>query len=370
MKILFITFGSQINSSSRTRVYQYLPFFDKDNIDYKVLNNFNAIPYLLSNYIHSNNFKFGPISKIISFILYRLVNLFNFFNVFYSAFQIMRASFLMFFGEYNILFIQKVFFPVFIIRFLKRCNKRLVFDFDDAIYTQQGLFRNQSRFDKLVPLFDLIIIENNESEAYLKRVCNANILKIIGPIDTDRYYPIKLNEKESIVIGWIGSPSTQKYLNLISTALINICNEYKNVVFETVGAGHLNVEGIRIIQKKWTYDTEVKNIRNFDIGIMPLLDNEWTRGKGGYKLLQYMAMGIPSCASPVQINKKLIVDGSNGYLLHNEEDWFKKLSHLIENKEIRNRMGDSGRKMAKDQFSFHFYYPILKKHLSRIAKTC
>jgi len=113
----------------------------------------------------------------------------------------------------------------------------------------------------------------------------------------------------------------------------------------------LNIDNIQISKKDWNLETEVNNLRNFDIGIMPLTDDDWAKGKGGYKLLQYMAMGIPCCASPVGINKQLIVEGSTGFLVNGQEDWFDKLSYLIENKSIRDKMGMNGRKRVKEFYS-------------------
>ena len=106
-------------------------------------------------------------------------------------------------------------------------------------------------------------------------------------------------------------------------------------------------------------ETEVADLQSFDIGIMPLPDNEWTRGKGGYKLLQYMAVGVPCVASPVGINKELIRDGENGFLATTEEEWYEKLSLLIDNPELRREMGRRGRAYVVRNHSFEAAAPKL-----------
>lgn len=365
MKLLFLTFGSSLIPSSRTRVYQYLPFFERDGFCYKVIHNFNDVPYLLKNINNSISFKIRRqfLKKCAHLGFRLLINFFNICNVFYSVLQITKSVLLLIFSNYDVFFVQKVFLPISLLRFLKWRNKILIFDFDDAIYTQRGYFRNQKRFNRMIPLFDLVVLENDDSEEYVRSLSDVSILRITGPIDTDRYQSNGVRGSEFIYIGWIGSPSTQKYVYTISDAISSICKKFPNVVFETIGAGKLDIDNSRINQKDWLYLTEVENLQNFDIGIMPLSDDKWTKGKGGYKLLQYMALGIPCCASPVGINNKLVVEGVNGFLPNSTEEWIVRLSSLIENCDLRSEMGRNGRVIAEREYSFQSYYPLIRGKL-------
>lgn len=126
-----------------------------------------------------------------------------------------------------------------------------------------------------------------------------------------------------------------------------------------MGVGKINFAGVNATLKKWRLDNEVATLQSFDIGIMVLPDNEWTRGKGGYKLLQYMAVGIPCVASPVGINKELIRDGENGFLATTEEEWYENLSLLIDNPELRKKMGMRGRDFVVRNYSFEVAAPKL-----------
>ena len=113
----------------------------------------------------------------------------------------------------------------------------------------------------------------------------------------------------------------------------------------------------------------MENLQDFDIGIMPLADDEWSRGKGGYKLLQYMAIGIPCVASPVGTNNRIILEGINGFLSSSEDEWMKKLSLLIENSDLRYRMGIAGRKIAEENYSLKVAVPKMARILRLIKRT-
>lgn len=362
MKILFFTFGPEVVASSRTRVYQYLPFFRKDGITYKVIPAFTGIPYKLMAAV---SFDKGC-SKIRRLIDKLHIMFWNAFNACFAVFQAARVVFTAIFFSYDLVFVQKVFLPLFVLRAFRFFKVRIVFDFDDAIYTQQGFFRNRKRFDKMISLYDLIVLENYETAQYSRSCGNSNIIIITGPIDTKRYWPRKNCDVRRVTIGWIGSTTTQKYLYLIKKVCASLCRKYPNLDILTIGAGNLDFKGVRLIQKKWVLDTEVRDMQIFDIGIMPLSDDEWSRGKGGYKLLQYMSLGIPCCTSPVGINKILVKDGRNGFLVETESEWFEKLSSLIEDDQLRMKMGATGRRMTENLYSLDAAYPKLKQALIKL----
>ncbi|MCK4816159.1 glycosyltransferase family 4 protein, partial [bacterium] len=166
-------------------------------------------------------------------------------------------------------------------------------------------------------------------------------------------------DNDKVVIGWIGSSSTTPYLSILFPVFRRLCRTHPNAYIKLIGATPINIPDVRVKQVDWDLETEVEELQEFDIGIMPLPDNEWTRGKGGYKLLQYMAVGIPCVASPVGINKELIRDGENGFLATTEEEWYEKLSLLIENPEIRKRMGLRERDFVVKNYSFEVAAPKL-----------
>jgi glycosyltransferase involved in cell wall biosynthesis len=159
-------------------------------------------------------------------------------------------------------------------------------------------------------------------------------------------------ERDKVIIGWIGSPQNTFYLEPLLPVFQRICEKYEQVCFSFIGSAPVEYTGVNLHLVKWELHTETFELQKFDIGIMPLPDDEWTRGKGGYKLLQYMALGIPSVAAPVGINSSLLEDGENGFLATSEQEWFDRLSYLVEHEPERKRMGAIAREKAVMEYSF------------------
>lgn len=361
MKILFLAMGTEILASSRTRVYQYLPHLKKNKIKYKVINR-DPGWYIQSLMSGHTGFRRGFETLIAGF---------------YRVLQILRFLFLAPF--YDVVFIQKVLLPLPVQDFIRFLNKNIVFDFDDAIYSKdipsfhgRGKEKADIRDIRLRHQFKIsksIVIENKYTGKYASQY-NQNVVAITGPIDADHYYPRPEEpEDKEVIAGWVGSPPTTLYLKPLYNVFKKLTQKYPELKFIFIGAAELKIEGVNLAIKKWVLDTEVADLQELDIGIMPLPDDEWTRGKGGYKLLQYMAIGIPCVASPVGINTELVQEGLNGLLAKNEEEWIDKLSRLIEDKELRQEMGKKAREIAVERYSFGAATPVLIAALSGIVEN-
>jgi len=344
MKILFLTYGNETVASSRTRVFQYLPYLKSQNHSTSIL-------------IYENNSFFSP-------TLYR-----------YGIF----LAFLLLIPFYEVVFIQKVLFGLPVIRFLKLWikifRKIVVFDFDDAIFTtpKNVKIREQQlslgvRFRNTVRLSDLVVLENAFNKSNVENLVE-NILVITGPIDTNRYHPRVSESRRDVVIGWIGSPSTTMYLEPLIPILFQLQRKYPHISFKTIGASPITFPGLRIKQVPWNLQTEVPELHEFDIGVMPLTDDEWSQGKGGYKILQYMALGIPAIASPVGVNSELIVDGHSGFLPLTIEDWRDKLDLLGSSEKFRMELGKFGRQLAIEKYSFEVSSPRLFNAISKLLHS-
>jgi glycosyltransferase involved in cell wall biosynthesis len=353
--------GDERLASSRTRVFQYIPHLTKHGISSKIIIYFDRLTrnstLVPAGFKVSNNDTFKKSYKTVVVGLLKSIARvpFRFIAKIYTVSVIIRIFFYSFF--YDILFIQKVILPVWAIRLNKRLYLKIVFDFDDAIFTgKQNRISERakirSNFFETLRCTELAIVENAYNAEIVKPYCASLI--ITGPIDTDRYAPLLTKQHSPVlVIGWIGSPSTTKYLFLLQNVFSRICEKYENVIIKTIGAGYIDAKDFRLEQATWSLETEVEELQKFDIGIMPLTDDDWTRGKGGYKLLQYMALGIPSVASPVGVNNELIIDGVNGYLANTEDEWFVALSTLIDNEVLRKNMGRQARDIAENKYSFY-----------------
>jgi len=266
-------------------------------------------------------------------------------------------------GEFSLVFIiREAFFigpPVFE-RKIAKTGVPIVFDFDDAIWLENvsennRLFKKLKFFSKTSEIISLSIwvIAGNEYLANYARQFNTNVKVIPTTIDTSYHVPRgNHDEHYPVVIGWTGSKTTSVYLREIIEVLRNIKRRFgEKVEIYVIGDENFKDEQIEVVAVPWRRDTEIADLHRIDIGIMPLPDNEWTRGKCGLKLLQYMALEIPAVASPVGVNTEIITHGENGFLAKTHEEWERYLSMLIEDSSLRSKLGRAGRKTVEERYS-------------------
>lgn len=280
-----------------------------------------------------------------------------------------RFAFLtkLFFSEfrYDICIIQKRLLSSLEISILRHAAKKIVFDFDDAIWTDQkeaslpGFGKKWNRFQNTTSAVDLVVAGNK----YLADAIRGNIPKFISPtpIDTQYYSPKKTCDVNfSPIIGWMG---TSSYIPGTETAIRSIRTISKNKIRMISNAlpdkRLLNdVEFIR-----WSPENELSQLQNISIGIMPLSDDGYTRGKCGFKLLQYMSCKVVPIASAVGFNREVITHGIDGFLVENESQWAEYAKILIDNKKLREKMANSARKTVENRFDLRNTTSALLSHL-------
>jgi glycosyltransferase involved in cell wall biosynthesis len=157
--------------------------------------------------------------------------------------------------------------------------------------------------------------------------------------------------KTRIVVGWTGTHSTLKYLYDSTETLKRIESQFDNVEFMVIADQRPNLPLKNISFVPWNYDTEIRDLMNFDIGIMPLPDDKWAKGKCGFKALQYMALKVQAIASPVGVNVEIIDHGKNGFLCSTQEEWIAAIATLIRDPSLRRTMGELGRQKVIDRYS-------------------
>ncbi|MDP6776794.1 MAG: glycosyltransferase family 4 protein [Candidatus Latescibacteria bacterium] len=264
-------------------------------------------------------------------------------------------------SRYDAVLMQRVIFPPPVPRLLRRRRRRIVYDFDDAIFTthdpgEDWAARIQTWYHRrglpaMLASASHTVVENDYTRAYAQAHCPA-VSIITGPIDTDRYSPGAFREApDPIVLGWIGSTTTERYLDQIRDPLEALSLRHPGLGLLLIGAQAFEVGAMSVERLDWDLDTEVSALRRIDIGLMPLPDNPWTRGKGGYKLLQYLSMGIPAVASPVGINREIVEHGRSGFLASNDAEWTEYLEALMADPELRRRMRSAGREKMVAQYS-------------------
>ena len=249
----------------------------------------------------------------------------------------------------------------------------LVVDCDDAIFHRYdrhclALVRGTlgSKIDAVMRRADLVIAGSLYLADRAQSAGARRVEVVPTAVDLERYHATgpKLDAKP-IVIGWIGSPKTAPYLHSVERLLAQM----PGIFCVAIGARKDQVAGGPFVAKPWSEATEVELLRGLDIGIMPLPDEPWTRGKCGYKLIQYMACGLPVVASPVGVNSTIVRHGENGFLASTEGQWTEALARLVAQPDLRRRMGSAGRKMVESEFSLQVLAPRLEGLLRGLSAS-
>jgi glycosyltransferase involved in cell wall biosynthesis len=336
-KILIVTDGNVDHPSSRIRALQYIPYLKSEGFDVKWL------PRIPPKSIKSG------LDRIL-FALKKRVFL-------------LRIFISILIGNFEILFVQRFFVPVWLLSYCKRKRKILVFDFDDAIYISSIDKWAEEKTISAIKKADLVISSCTALNDYSKRF-NGNSIIITSAVDTKVITPT--NEKTKLfTIGWIGSEWTSKYLSVLEPVFNDLSKKYKFRLL-LVGAKvsvNFNCKTKRV---KWSLETENNYLNKMDIGIMPLFDNEFERAKGGFKLFQYMSAGKPVLASPVGINNGIVLHGENGFLCETEKDWYTAFCDLMDDEILRKKMGNRGRELMIEKYGLDVCAVQLVKNLKKL----
>lgn len=247
---------------------------------------------------------------------------------------------------------------------LRFANKPIIYDFDDAVfhrYDQHPRTIIRSILgNKLAPLLrnsDIAFCGNAYLEDYAKEYCHHTEI-IPTTIDIDRYQT-KQKSDATPTLGWIGSPSTWSYCVPFTDLFSSFVNSHQASML-VVGAGN---KPLPFTFRDWSEVSEVSDIQSMDIGLMPLSDDPWARGKCGYKLIQYMACGLPVIASPVGVNRDIVEHGVSGLLASTETEWCDAITLLLADAALRERMGKAGREKIEAHYSIQLVGPRIAKHI-------
>lgn len=248
--------------------------------------------------------------------------------------------------------------PIFEFIISKILRKKIIYDFDDAIWIP-----NTSNENRLVRWFKAFwkvkylckwsykISAGNEFLCAYAKQYNKSVVLVPTCVDTNtQHNQLKAQLTEEVVVGWTGSHSTMKYLDNVSPMLKSLSEETKaEVVVISNKPPQFSFPKLHFIP--WQESTEIQDLMRLNIGLMPLEDDAWSEGKCGFKLIQYMALGIPAVASPVGVNKSIIEDGINGFLCVDKSQWQAAIKKLIDDPVLRSAMGESGRQKIINQYS-------------------
>lgn len=355
LRVLLLTKYGRMGASSRMRTLQYVPWLEKSGIEVEV-------QYLLPDEMLSQRYQKGgyglPLVK--------------------SYAQRCRA--LLRREQFALLWIEKEALPWWPLSFEQSLldGVSYVLDYDDAIFHNYDMHSNpvlrrlfKHRLDGLMAKAALVVSGNS----YLaKRAHDAGApwVEVLPTVVDVSGYSATGSAKASSLDGllrvvWIGSPSTTRYLRLLHEPL-KILSKRVPFVLRVIGGGDdFRLAGVTVENFEWTEESEAASIASCDIGIMPLLDTPWERGKCGYKLIQYMACGLPVVASSVGVNQEIVCD-ANGFLANTDTDWVEQLFTLLHDKRRRLAMGAQGRKLIEMKYCIQQTGPHLVELLRSAAR--
>ena len=265
--------------------------------------------------------------------------------------------------DYDIIFIQKKRLWRWQLWYLKRKHIKIIYDFDDAVMFKSPVdgggksFKRERTFARMVRYSNEVIAGNQ----YLKSQAlpyNKNIIILPTAIDTSKYTMKDYRRsKEKISIGWIGSKSSLPFLKELTPAFDYIASQYKSVELKIICNVFFDCKTMPVIKKTWALEDENSDLQDIDIGLAPLPNHEWTKGKCATKLLQYLSIGIPVVCSPVGVHNEIIQEGVNGLFAASIEEWIEKIALLIKDKTLRERIGLEGKKTVESHYSLKANVP-------------
>jgi glycosyltransferase involved in cell wall biosynthesis len=329
VKVLFLIQGWEV-AASRYRVLQYLPYLEKRGVETEV----DTYPRGNSEYV----------------------------------------QFLKKVADYDVLFLQRKRFNPPFLQFLRLRAKGIVYDFDDAVMYRNSTAPSpysrtrQKRFARIIKAADYVIAGNyflrDQAAKFSERV-----IVIPSAIDRERY-SVKdyQDKKDKVTIGWIGDHGSIHYLQRMRPIFEKLGRRYSGLELKIICNTFFNCTNIEVVKKPWSQKEEVVDLQSLDIGVMPLLDDPWSWGKCGLKILQYYGVGIPVVCTPVGINRDVVQNGLNGFWAMTNEEWIEKLSALIEDPSLRQKMGLQGRELVRKSYSIQGCAPTLYGVLHEVAQ--
>lgn len=349
MRIIFLTRFGQQGASSRMRLLQYLPWCESKAIECVVAPLFDDAMLL-------RKYQYGG---------YSLLEL--------LAAYWRRVRALMGRHQFDLVWIEKEALPWFPAWFERWLLRRVpyVLDFDDAIFHNYDLHRSAwvrrfygRRIDRLMKDARLVIAGNR----YLANravAAGARWIEVIHTVVDLARYPAKQTYSDATKprIVWIGSPSTVQYLLELAEPL-GVLAKRQPFTLRVIGGGAITMPGVDVESLPWSADTEAAVIAECDVGIMPLRDTPWEQGKCAYKLIQYMACGLPTVASPIGANRDVVIEGETGFFADTTYAWVEKMELLLGDAALRQRLGQAGRARVEGEYCLQQTAPRLVRLLT------
>jgi glycosyltransferase involved in cell wall biosynthesis len=254
----------------------------------------------------------------------------------------------------------------------------IVYDFDDAIFLPAvseanraiSFLKDPGKTASIIRRSRAVTVGNSFLAAYARQY-NSDVEVIPTAVDTTRWVPRSDASRPAgpLVVGWIGSPTTFAYLEGLAEVLRRVAARHP-FVLKVSGAGRpVNFPGLDVRVEPWSLDREVELFNTCDIGVYPLTDDDWSRGKCGFKAIQFMACGVPVVAASVGVNREIVQDGVNGFLASTPGEWLEKFERLLTEADLRAQFGEAGRRTIEERYSLQVTAPKLVATFQRALGT-
>lgn len=346
-RLIVLSRYSALGASSRLRMFQYVPHLRKYwDID--------IAPFFGDGYLEALYSGRRDVLQIAASYARRL-----------------SATFRL--GRFDLAWVEAELFPWMpwsIEKLLVSKGTRLAADYDDAIFHRYdshpwGLARTvlEGKIAAFMRLAKAVLAGNEYIASYARRVGSKHVHIVPTVIDTSRYEPRSERDSTRLTIGWIGTPKTQHYLELVADALA-FAHRSLGARVLVIGASGNPLGATPVEVRPWNETTEAADLSEIDVGIMPLIDSPWEWGKCGYKLIQYMACGKPVIASPVGVNCSLVEHGVNGFLASDTHEWISAFRALRGDQALAAQMGEAGRGKVERDYSLSALAPRVARILS------